>query len=175
MVEGKRVGDFHGRSVVKNLPRIHPSMQEVWVQSLPQKDSLQKEIATHPSIFAWKIPWTEKSGRLQSMGSQRVTRLATKQQMEVRASPSAQMLTPLNWQSVGKNFYRQREGASYRKSTVSSDSHLQLVMDGLTRVLLVVSSSVNLLFHGWLVLISLRTILGTVAACIMATVWSSCS
>ena len=96
MVEGKWVGDFHGGSVVKNLPRIHPSMQEVWVQFLPQKDSLQKEIATYPSIFAWKIPWTEKSGRLQSMGSQRVTRLATKQQMEMRASPSAQMLTPLN-------------------------------------------------------------------------------
>ena len=96
MVEGKGVGDFHGGSVVKNLPRIHPSMQEVWVQSLPQKDSLQKEIATHPSILAWKIPWTEESGKLQSMGSQGVTHLATKQQMEVRASPSVQRLTPSN-------------------------------------------------------------------------------
>ena len=100
MVEGKGVGDFHGGSVVKNLPRIHPSMQEVWVQSLPQKDSLQKEIATHPSILAWKIPWTEESGRLQSMGSQRVTHLATKQQMEVRGVwegwTSVQRLTPHN-------------------------------------------------------------------------------
>ena len=83
MVEGKRVADLHGGSVVKNLPRIHPSMQEVWVQSLPQKDSLQKEIATHPSVLAWEIPWTEESGRLHSMGSQRVTYLETKQQMEV--------------------------------------------------------------------------------------------
>ena len=40
------------------------------VQSLPLKDSLQKEIATHPSILAWKIPWTKESDRLQSMGSQ---------------------------------------------------------------------------------------------------------
>ena len=96
MVKGKGVGDFHGGSVVKNLTRIHPLMQEVWVQSLPQKDSLQKEIAMYPSILAWKIPWTEESGKLQSMGSQRVTRLATKQQMEVRASPSVQRLTPSN-------------------------------------------------------------------------------
>ena len=84
MAEGTGVGDFHGGSVVKNLPRIHPSVQEVWVQSLPLKDSLQKEIATHPSILAWKIPWTEESGRLQSMGSQRVTHFVSKQQMEVR-------------------------------------------------------------------------------------------
>ena len=100
MAEGTGVGDFHGGSVVKNLPRIHPSVQEVWVQSLPQKDSLQKEIATHPSILAWKIPWTEESGRLQSMGSQRITHLAPKQQMEVRGVwegwTSVQRLTPLN-------------------------------------------------------------------------------
>ena len=51
----------------------------------------------------------------------------------------------------------------------------RLVMDGLTRVILIVSSSINLWFHGWFVLISLRTILGIVAAYIMATVWSSCS
>ena len=130
MVEGKGVGDFHGGSVVKNLSRIHPSMQEVWVQSLPQKDSLQREIATHPSILAWKIPWTEESGRLQSMGSQRVTHLVTKQQMEVSGVwegwTSVQRLTLPNWQSVGKNFYRQRDGVACRNSTVSSDSHLQI-------------------------------------------------
>ena len=49
-----------------------PTMQETWVQSLGQEDPLEKEMATHSSILAWKIPWTEKSGRLQSMGSQRV-------------------------------------------------------------------------------------------------------
>ena len=47
-------------------------MQETRVQSLGQEDSLEKEIATHSSILAWKIPWTEELGGLQSMGSQRV-------------------------------------------------------------------------------------------------------
>ena len=49
---------------VKNLP----IMQETWVQSLGWKDPLEKGTATHPSILAWRIPWTEKPGRLQSMG-----------------------------------------------------------------------------------------------------------
>ena len=49
-----------------------PTMRETWVQSLGQKDLLEKEMATHPSILAWKIPRMEESGRLQSMGSQRV-------------------------------------------------------------------------------------------------------
>ena len=47
-------------------------MQETWVQSLGQEDPLEKEMATHSSIHAWKIPWTEEPGGLQSMGSQRV-------------------------------------------------------------------------------------------------------
>ena len=47
-------------------------MQETWVQSLGREDSLEKEMATQSSILAWRIPWTEKLGRLQSMGSQRV-------------------------------------------------------------------------------------------------------
>ena len=46
-------------------------MQEMWVQSLGQEDPLE-EMATHSSVLAWRIPWTEKPGRLQSMGSQRV-------------------------------------------------------------------------------------------------------
>ena len=49
-----------------------PAMQEMWVQSLGQEDSLEEEMATHSSILAWEIPWTEETGRLQSMGSQRV-------------------------------------------------------------------------------------------------------
>ena len=48
------------------------AMQETWVQSLGQEDPLEKEMVTHSSILALKIPWTEKPGRLQSMGSQRV-------------------------------------------------------------------------------------------------------
>ena len=53
---------------VKHLP----AMQETWVRSLGQEDPLEKEMATHSSILAWRIPWTEEPGGLQSMGSQRV-------------------------------------------------------------------------------------------------------
>ena len=52
---------------VKKLPEV----QEARVQSLDRDDSLEKEMATHSSILAWKTPWTEKPGRLQSMGSRR--------------------------------------------------------------------------------------------------------
>ena len=48
------------------------TMREIWVLSLGWKDPLEKEMATHSSILAWGIPWTEEPGRLQSMGSQRV-------------------------------------------------------------------------------------------------------
>ena len=54
---------------VKNLP----AMQETWVQSLGREDSLEKEMATHSGILAWRIPWTEEPGRLQSMGLQTTT------------------------------------------------------------------------------------------------------
>ena len=53
---------------VKHLP----TMRETQVQPLGREDLLEKEMATHFSTLAWKIPWTEESGRLQSMGSQRV-------------------------------------------------------------------------------------------------------
>ena len=49
-----------------------PAMQEIQVLSLEWEDPLEKEMVTHSSIFAWKIPWTEEPGGLQSMGSQRV-------------------------------------------------------------------------------------------------------
>ena len=54
--------------MVKNLP----VMQENRVQSLGWEDSLEKAMATHSSIIAWKIPWTEEPGGLQSMGSQKI-------------------------------------------------------------------------------------------------------
>ena len=54
--------------MVKNLPAI----REMWVQFLGWEDPLEKGMATHPSILAWRIPWTEKLGRLQFMRSQRV-------------------------------------------------------------------------------------------------------
>ena len=52
--------------LVKNLPAV----QETWVQSLGREDLLGKEMATRSSILLWRIPWTEEPGRLQSMGSQ---------------------------------------------------------------------------------------------------------
>ena len=56
-------------------------MQEMRIQSLIQKDPLEKNMATHSSILAWEIPWTEEPGRLQSMDSQRVGHsFVTKQQ-----------------------------------------------------------------------------------------------
>ena len=54
--------------MVKNVP----AMQETWVQSLDQEEPLEKEMATHFSILAWRMTWTEEPGGLQSMGWQRV-------------------------------------------------------------------------------------------------------
>jgi len=54
--------------IVENLP----AMQETWVQSLGQEDSLEKEMATHSSILAWEIPWTKEPCGLQSMRLQKV-------------------------------------------------------------------------------------------------------
>ena len=60
--------DTLGTQMVENLP----AMQEIQVQSLGGEDPLEKEMVTHSSILALKIPWTEEPGRLQSMGWQRV-------------------------------------------------------------------------------------------------------
>ena len=54
------------------MVKILPEMQETQVQSLGQEDPLEKGMATHSSILAWRIPWTDEPGGLQSMGSQRV-------------------------------------------------------------------------------------------------------
>ena len=60
-------------SLVAQMVKHLPTMQETQVQSLRQEDLLEKEMATLCSILAWKTPWTEEPGRLQSMGSQRVS------------------------------------------------------------------------------------------------------
>ena len=57
--------------VVKDVP-TNQEMQQTGVQSLSQEDPLDEGMATHASILAWRLPWTEKPGRLQSIGSQRV-------------------------------------------------------------------------------------------------------
>ena len=59
--------------MVKHLP----TMQETQVRSLGQEDPLEKEVAAHSSTLAWKIPWTEEPGRLQSMGSQELVMALT--------------------------------------------------------------------------------------------------
>ena len=59
-------------SLVAQTVKHLPTMWETWVQSLGQEDLLEKEMATHSSILAWKIPGAEEPDRLQSMGSQRV-------------------------------------------------------------------------------------------------------
>ena len=59
-------------SLVVQMIKNPPAMQEIWVPSLGQEDSLEEGMASHSSILAWRIPWTEEPGGLQSKGSQRV-------------------------------------------------------------------------------------------------------
>ena len=61
-----------GASQVGQWVKNPPAMQEIWFQSLGQEDPLEEGMATHSSILAWRIEWTEKPGGLQSMGSQGV-------------------------------------------------------------------------------------------------------
>ena len=60
------------RSLVAQMIKRLPEMHETWVRSLGREEPLEKEMATHSSTLAWKIPWMEEPGGLQSMGSQRV-------------------------------------------------------------------------------------------------------
>ena len=66
------VGSYIWTFLVAQMVKHLPTMRETRVQSLSWEDPLEKEMATHSSTLAWKIPWTEEPGRLQSMGSQRV-------------------------------------------------------------------------------------------------------
>ena len=69
----KKVGhDCNRTFLVAQMVERLLTMQEIWVQSLGREDPLEKAMATHSSTLAWKIPWMEERGRLQSMGSQRV-------------------------------------------------------------------------------------------------------
>ena len=65
-----------GASLVAQAVKRLSTMQETWVRSLGREDPLEKEMAIHSSSIAWKIPWTEEPGRLQSMGPQSRTRLS---------------------------------------------------------------------------------------------------
>ena len=57
-------------SLVAQTVKGLPAVQDIWIRFLGPEDLLEKEMATHSSILAWKIPWTEESGQLQSIGSQ---------------------------------------------------------------------------------------------------------
>ena len=59
-------------SLMAQMVKHLPTMREIWVRSLDREDPLEKEIATHSSTLAWKIPWMVEPSRLQSIGSQRV-------------------------------------------------------------------------------------------------------
>ena len=63
---------WKGASFIAQTVKCLPVVQETRVRSLGREDPLGKEMATHCSVLAWRIPWTEESGGLQSMGSQRV-------------------------------------------------------------------------------------------------------
>ena len=72
-----------GASLVAQMVKNLPAIQETWVWSLGRENTLKEEMATYSSILAWTIPWTEEPGGLQSIGSQRVGQdLATKQQKQ---------------------------------------------------------------------------------------------
>ena len=67
---GERIGyplQYSWASLVAQLVKNLPAMRETWIQSLSREDPLEKGMATHCSVLAWRIPWTEEPGRLQSM------------------------------------------------------------------------------------------------------------
>ena len=70
-VVAKILSDGIKTSLLAQMVKRLPAMQETWVQSLGREDPLEKEMATHSSTLSWKIPWTEEPGSLQSVGSQR--------------------------------------------------------------------------------------------------------
>ena len=61
-----------GASLVAQMVKNLPAVQETWVQALGQEDPLEKEMAPHSSNISWKIPWKQEPGRLQTMGLQRL-------------------------------------------------------------------------------------------------------
>ena len=91
-------------SLVAQTVKRLPTMQETWVRTLGQEDPLEKEMATHSSILAWKMPWTEEPGWLLSMGSQRVGHnWATSLHFALQAFPKAPTQRSLSFSSSKNN------------------------------------------------------------------------
>ena len=87
--------------VAQRLKRL-PGMQETWVQSLGREDPLEKEMATHSSVLAWRIPWMGEPGGLPSMGLQSQTRLKRLSRSSSSSSSSKAQLTLHSKMSASK-------------------------------------------------------------------------
>ena len=92
-----------GAKIVKNPP----IMQEAWVPSQGWEDPLEKGTATHSSILAWRIPWTDETGRLQSMGLQSQTLLGDCHFLSLASNPHFPYLIPISYPWV-QQLWRQR-------------------------------------------------------------------
>ena len=128
--------NHQGAPMVKNTL----AMQETWVWSLGQEDSLEEEMVPHSSILAWDIPWTEEPGGLQSMGSQRVRHdLVTKQQqiifhfLNLNSDLFSWTKSKALW-SITAAYTNEGVAASQRRSSVSSTtkSTLSKILTDLT-------------------------------------------
>ena len=117
-------------------------MQETWVWSLGQEDSLEEEMVPHSSILAWDIPWTEEPGGLQSMGSQRAGHdLVTKQQeiifhfLNLNSDLFSWTKSKALW-SITAAYTNEGVAASQRRSSVSSTtkSTLSKILTDLTYI-----------------------------------------
>ena len=92
-----------------------PATWETWVQSLGWEDPLEKQMATHSSILAWKIPWMEEPGRLQSMGSQRVRHdraASLHQKINSMRSGTQLSYSPLHFQCLQQCLSQRRHSVS---------------------------------------------------------------
>ena len=84
---------WEGASLVAQTVKNLPAMWEAWVWSLGQEDPLEKEMATHSSILAWRIPWTEEPGGLQFMGLKRVRHdWVTKHKRQIKGFPNCSVV-----------------------------------------------------------------------------------
>ena len=88
-------------SLVAQMVKRMPTTRETWVRSLGREDPLEKEMETHSSTLAWKIPWMEEPGRLQSMGSQRVGH----DWVTSLSQPGNIMNKPAYWVMVMRGFF----------------------------------------------------------------------
>ena len=102
-------------SLVAQMVKCLPTVRETWVRSLGQKDPLEKEVATHSSTHAWKIPWTVERSRLQSMGSQSRTRLSDFTSLHLRF--------PMNFSMIFVFYYCKNCHGNFDIDSIESLEH----------------------------------------------------